>query len=63
MLCPMGTQGSVVSAQWENREEPGIARSGGTCLLCETSGSRGRQVSLGISWKVVVVVAVVVVLV
>lgn len=59
-VYPMGTQGSVVSAQRENREESGIARPGGTCFQCETSGCGGRQVSLGISWKVVVVAVVVV---
>lgn len=59
----MSMQGSVVSAQWEAREEPGTARRGGTCLPCETSGRGGRQIYLGISWKVVVVVVMAVVLV
>lgn len=57
----MGVQGSVVSAQWGNREEPGIARcGGGTCLQSETSGGGSRQISLGLNWKVVVVVVVLV---
>lgn len=49
--------------QWEDKEEPGLARHGGTCLQSEHSGGGDGQITLGISWKVEVVVVVVVVLV